>query len=116
MFPPTVAAMKRFTLLLGCVLAASCLLYLALRIGFTSGYAHQIDPAHIVAQLKSLNFSAHFFIQMILAQGLLVLLLVFIANKRARFAAYLLVSAAAVAVTALAAGEPARLRVSNSAD
>jgi hypothetical protein len=129
---------------------------LALRIGFTSGYAHQIDPAHIVAQLKSLNFSAHFFIQIVLAQGLLVLLLVFIANKRARFAAYLLISAAAVAVTALAtdvtdvglllgetlpfhatifilawngalpghakptlaqsAGEPARLRVSNSAD
>jgi len=84
------------------VLATGCLLYLALRIGFTSGYAHQIDPVQIVAQLNSLNFSAHFFIQMILAQGLLVLLLVFIATERPRFAAYLLISAAAVAVTALA--------------
>jgi hypothetical protein len=137
-------------------LAIGCLLYLALRIGFTSGYAHQVDPAQIVAQFKSLNFSAHFFIQMILAQGLLLLLLVLIATKRPRLAAYLLISAAVVVVTALATdvsdvglllgetlpfyatifilawngalpghakatlahstGEPARLRVSNSAD
>lgn len=42
------------------VLATSCLLYLALRIGFTSGYEHQIDPAHIGAKLTSLNFPTHF--------------------------------------------------------
>ncbi|HET8918074.1 MAG TPA: hypothetical protein VFN27_00160 [Xanthobacteraceae bacterium] len=84
------------------VLATSCLLYLALRIGFTSGYAHQIDPAHIAAQLRSLNFPAHFFIQLIIAQGMPVLLLVFIATKQPRYAAYLLISAVAVAVTALA--------------
>jgi hypothetical protein len=84
------------------VLATSCLLYLLLRAGFTSGYQHQIDPAQIVAQLKSLNFPGHFFIQLILAQGLPLLLLVFIATKQPRYAAYLLISAAAVSVTALA--------------
>jgi hypothetical protein len=84
------------------LLATSCLLYLALRIGFTSGYAHQIDPAHIVAQLTSLNFPAHFFIQLILAQGILVLLLVLIATKQPRYAAHLLISATAVSAVALA--------------
>jgi hypothetical protein len=83
-------------------LAISCLLYLVLRIGFTSGYAHQIDPAQIAGQLKSLNFSAHFFIQLILAQGLLVLLLVLIATKQPRHAAYLLIAVVAIVVTALA--------------
>ena len=83
-------------------LGTSCLLYLVLRIGFTTGYEHQIDPAHIVAQVTSLNFPTHFFIQLILAQGMLVLLLVFIATKQPRYAAYLLISAAAVAMTALA--------------
>lgn len=42
------------------VLAMSCLLYLALRVGFTSGYSHQIDPTQIMAQLKLLNFPDHF--------------------------------------------------------
>jgi hypothetical protein len=84
------------------VLATSCVLYLAIRIGFTSGYQHQIDPAHIVAQLISLNFPPHFFIQLILAQGVLILLLIFIATKQPRYAAYLLASAAAVSVVALA--------------
>jgi hypothetical protein len=83
-------------------LGMSCLLYLVLRIRFTSGYAHQIDPVHIAGQLKSLNFSAHFFIQLILAQGLLALLLALIATKQLRYAAFLLVSAAAVALAALA--------------
>jgi len=84
------------------VLLIGCMLYLALRIGFTSGYEHQIDPAHIAGQFMSLNFPAHFFIQMILAQGMLVLLLILIMIKRRRYAAYLLISAAAVCVMALA--------------
>jgi hypothetical protein len=84
------------------VLATSCVLYLALRIGFTSGYAYQIDPVHIVTQLTSLNFPAHFFIQLILAQGMLVLLLIFIAIRQPRYAAYLAISAIAVSVVALA--------------
>lgn len=84
------------------VLAVSCLLYLALRIGFTSGYAHQIDPAHIVAQLTSLSFPAHFFIQSVLAQAMLVLLLGLIAMRCPRYAAYLLISAAAVPIMAVA--------------
>jgi hypothetical protein len=83
-------------------LLIGCMLYLLLRIGFTSGYQHQIDPAHIAAQFISLNFPAHFFIQMILAQGMLVLLLILIATKQLRYAAYLLISAAAVCVVALA--------------
>jgi hypothetical protein len=84
------------------VLTASCLLYLVLRIGLTSGYQHQIDLAHIIAQLTSLNFPAHFFIQLFLAQGMLVLLLVLIATREPRYAAYLVISAAAVSVVALA--------------
>lgn len=84
------------------VLAGSCLLHLVLRIGFTSGYAHQIDPQQIIAQLTSLNFPTHFFIQAVLAQGLLMLLLVLIAMRRPRYAAYLLMSVAAVLVMALA--------------
>jgi hypothetical protein len=84
------------------VLLMGCMLYLVLRAGFTSGYQHQIDPAHIAAQFTSLNFPAHFFIQMILAQGMLVLLLILIMTKQSRYAVYLLMSAAAVCVMALA--------------
>jgi hypothetical protein len=84
------------------LLLISCMLYLALRIGFTSGYQHQIDPAHIAGQFTSLNFPTHFFIQMILAQGMLVLLLILIMTQQPRYAAYLLISAAAVSVVALA--------------
>jgi hypothetical protein len=84
------------------VLAASCVLYLVLRIGFTSGYAHQIDPIHIIARLTSPSFPAHFFIQMALAQGMLALLLILIAMRQPRYAAYLLASAAIVCVMALA--------------
>lgn len=84
------------------VLAASCLLYLALRIGFTSGYAHQIDPAHIAAQLTSLSFPIHFFVQSVLAQAILVFLLGLIAIRRPRYAAYLVISAVAVLVVAMA--------------
>jgi len=53
-------------------------------------------------QFTFLNFSAHFFIQMILAQGMLVLLLILITTKQPRYAAYLLFSAANVCVVALA--------------
>jgi hypothetical protein len=84
------------------VLLVGCMLYLALRIGFTAGYQHQIDPAHIAGQFTSLNFPTHFFIQMISAQGMLVLLLILIMTKRPRYAACLLISAAAVCVVALA--------------
>ena len=84
------------------VLAVSCFLFLALRIGFTSGYQHQIDPAPIVAQLTSLNSPAHFFVQLVLGQGMLVLLLVCIAIEQPRYAAYILTSAVVVAVVALA--------------
>ncbi len=84
------------------MLAASCLLYLALRIGLTSGYAHQIDPDHILAQFALLRFPAHFFIQAIAAQGMLVLLLVLIAARHPREATHLFAAAMAVSVVALA--------------
>jgi len=86
------------------VLAASCLLYLALRIGFTTGYAHQIDPAGIAGRLASLTFPTHFFTQLILAQGILILLLVLIATKAARYAVYLAVAAGVMALAAVATG------------
>ena len=84
------------------VLAGICLLYLALRLALTSGYAHQIDPHQIIARLTSLSFPTHFFIQAVLAQGLLVLLLGLIAMRRPRYAAYLLISASAALAMALA--------------
>ena len=84
------------------VLLIGCLIYLLLRTGFTSGYQHQIDPAHIAGQLTSLNFPTHFFIQMISTQGMLVLLLILIMAKRPRYAVCLLISPATVCVVALA--------------
>jgi hypothetical protein len=83
------------------VLAASCLLYLMLRIGLTSGYAHQIDPGHVIGQLTSLRFSGHFFSQL-LAQGMPAFLVILIAIRRPRYAAYLLAGATAVCVLAVA--------------
>jgi hypothetical protein len=84
------------------VLAASCLLYLALRIGFTTGYEHQIDPAGIAGRLASLTFPIHFFVQLILAQGILILLLVLFAMKRSRYAVYLAAAAGVMALAAVA--------------
>jgi len=86
------------------VLAASCLSYLALRIGFTSGYAHQIDPIGIAGRLTSLTFPAHFFIQLISARGILILLLVLIAMKAVRYAVYLAAAAGVMAFVAVATG------------
>lgn len=53
-------------------------------------------PAYIA------QFSPHFFVQLVLGQGMLVLLLVCIAIKQPRYAAYILTSAVVVAVVALA--------------
>lgn len=84
------------------MLAASCLLYLVLRIGLTTGYEHQIDPAGIIGRVTALTFPAHFFVQLILAQGILVLLLVLIAMKTTRYAVYLAASAGVMALVAVA--------------
>jgi hypothetical protein len=86
------------------VLAVSCLLYLALRIGLTTGYEHQINPAGIAGRIASLSFPAHFFVQLILAQGILILLLVLIAAKLARYAVYLAAAAGVMALVAVATG------------
>jgi hypothetical protein len=86
------------------VLAASCLLYVALRIGLTTGYEHQIDPAGIASRIGSLSFPFHYFVQLILAQGVPLLLLLYIAGRRPRDAAYLLAGALVMALVALAAG------------
>jgi hypothetical protein len=86
------------------VLAASCLLYLALRTGLTGGYEHQIDPAGIANRIAALSFPFQYFVQLILAQGLPFLLLLTIAMRRPRYAAYLVASALVIALVALAAG------------
>jgi hypothetical protein len=78
--------------------------YLALRIGFTTGYAHQIDPAGIIDRVAALRFPAHFFVQLILAQGILILLVVLIAMRRIRYAAYLSAAAGVMAFVAVATG------------
>jgi hypothetical protein len=83
------------------VLGATCLVYLALRIEFTTGYEHQIDPVEIYARLTALDFPHHFFIQLFFSQASLVLLLIGIAMREPRTAAYLLLSAAIIAVVAI---------------
>jgi hypothetical protein len=83
------------------VLGAACLAYLALRMEFTTGYEHQIDPGQIGARLIALEFPRHFFIQLFLSQALLVLLLIGIAMREPRTAAYLLLSAVVMAVVAI---------------
>jgi hypothetical protein len=83
------------------VLGISCLAYLVLRLEFTTGYEHQIDPGQIGARLTSLEFPHHFFIQLVLSQGLLVVLLLGIAMREPRYAVYLLLSAAVMAIVAV---------------
>jgi hypothetical protein len=83
------------------VLGTACLAYLVLRIEFTTGYEHQIDPSQIGAHLTSLEFPHHFFIQLFLSQALLVLLLLGIAMRELRYAACLLLSAAVIGVVAI---------------
>lgn len=87
------------------VLAAGCLAYLMVRLLFTTGYQHQIDPHSILRSLLSpqLWLSREFLFQSILSQGLLALLLFLIAMKQPRCAGYLLLAAAAVAFVALGA-------------
>jgi hypothetical protein len=72
--------------------------------GLTTGYEHQTDPRLIAARLQSLSFPDHFFTQLLLGQGMLLLLLLCIALKRLRYAAYLFAAAATMAIVALAAG------------
>jgi hypothetical protein len=84
------------------LLVGACLLFLMLRVGFTTGYEHQIDPGLIVARLVSPNFPEHFFVQLLLGQGLLILLVLGIALRRPRYACYLLAAAAIMAIVALA--------------
>jgi hypothetical protein len=87
------------------VLAAGCLAYLILRLLFTTGYQHQIDPHSVLRSFLSpkLWLSRYFLFQSILSQGLLALLLFLIAMKQPRYAGYLLLAAAAVAFVALGA-------------
>jgi hypothetical protein len=56
----------------------------------------------IVGRIASLTFPAHFFVQLILAQGVLILLVVLIAMKAARYAVYLAVAAGVMALVAVA--------------
>jgi hypothetical protein len=82
-------------------LTVSCLAYLTLRVLFTTGYEHQIVPWLVIANFHSFRPFPEFLFQWILSQGLLVLLLICIAMKQLRYAAYLLLAAAAMAVVAL---------------
>jgi len=86
------------------VLIASCIAYLIVRKLFTSGYEHQISPQSIISNLTSLNFSRDFIFRSVLSQGLPAMLLLGIALKHPRYAAYLLLATGAVIVVALGAG------------
>lgn len=86
------------------VLLAGCLTYVILRKLFTTGYEHQISPRAILANLTSFRLSRDFVFQSILSQGLLLLLVIGIAVKTPRYAAYLCIAAATVVVVALGAG------------
>jgi hypothetical protein len=87
------------------VLAAGSLTYLLFRMLFTSGNEHQIDPHSLINGLISFSPSRDFIFQSFLSQGLLVMLLLGIAVKRPRYAAYLLLAAAAVTVVGIATKE-----------
>jgi hypothetical protein len=85
-------------------LLAACLIYIVVRKIFTTGHDNQIAPLSFVSNLTSLWFvDRQFLFQSILAQGLLVLLLVCIALREPRYAAYLLLSSVAVAAVAIGA-------------
>ena len=87
------------------VLAAGSLSYLLFRKLFTSGNEHQIDPHSLIYGLISFSPSRDFIFQSFLSQGLLVVLLLGIAVKCPRYAAYLLLAAAAVTVVGIATRE-----------
>jgi hypothetical protein len=87
------------------VLIASSVIYLLLRKLFTSGYEHQIDPYQLVTALISFRPSRDFWFQSVLTQGLILVLLVSIALRNPRYAAYLLLSAGAVTMVGMAARE-----------
>jgi hypothetical protein len=87
------------------VLIAGCITYLVLRKLFTSGYEHQISPGFIVSNLKSPKFSRAFLFQSVLSQGLLAMLLLAVALKHLRYAAYLLLAAAAVTLVGFGTAE-----------
>lgn len=87
------------------VLAAGSLTYLLFRKLFTSGNEHQIDPHSLINGLLSFSPSRDYIFQSFLSQGLLVLLLIGIAMKRLRYAAYLLLAAAVITGVGIAAQE-----------
>jgi hypothetical protein len=87
------------------VLTAGSLTYLLLRGLLTSGNEHQIDPHSLIDGLISFRPSRDFIFQSFLSQGLLVMLLLGIAVKRPRYAAYLLLAVAAVTFVGIATKE-----------
>jgi hypothetical protein len=91
------------TLASAAIVAGACLIYLLLRATLTHGYEHQIVLHDIVGSFLSFRPSRDFFFQGLFAQGLLVVLLLFIAATQPRYAGYLLLSAAAVCIVAIGA-------------
>jgi hypothetical protein len=87
------------------VMAASGLGYLLIRVGFTSGNEHQIDPYSLLEALLSFNPSRDYIFQSFLSQGLLVLLLVSTAVKRPWEAVYLSLAVVAITVLGIATNE-----------
>jgi hypothetical protein len=84
-------------------LAACCLIYLLLRSQFTTGYEYQISPTAILDNLKTLAIPPGFLYQSIFTQALPAFLLLCIAYKEPRYAAYLLLATGAVTAVALGA-------------
>ena len=87
------------------VLIAGCIVYLALRKLFTSGYEHQISPQSIVFSLISPKLSGGFLFQSVLSQGLLAMLLLAIAVQHPRYAVYLLLAAGTMALVGIGTKE-----------
>jgi hypothetical protein len=85
------------------VLIAGCLAYLILRKLYAAGYEHQIEPGSIVRNLMAFDLSRDFIFQSVLSQGLMLVLLLGIAFKYPRYAAYLLLATGAVCFVAVAA-------------
>ena len=84
-------------------LVVACIAYLLLREQLTSGNEHQITVQPVIAGLLSFKISRDFLFQSILSQALLGWLVLAIAFRDLRYAAYLLLSISVVTLVGIGA-------------
>jgi hypothetical protein len=84
-------------------LVVGCMAYLLIREQLTSGNEHQIAVESIISSLSSFKISREFLFQSILSQALLAMLVLAIALRDPRCAAYLLLSISVVTLVGIGA-------------